>query len=59
MKMIMHCKGGRFKVMLALLASMIFLTQTMSAITLRCKFHDESGKPLKNVEVQLAAVVKG
>jgi tetratricopeptide (TPR) repeat protein len=59
MKMIRYCKGGRIKVMLALLASMIFLTETMSAVTLRCQFHDESGKPLKNVEVQLAAVVKG
>jgi tetratricopeptide (TPR) repeat protein len=59
MKMIRYCKGGRFKVMLALLASMIFLTGTMSAVTLRCKFHDEGGKPLKNVEVQLAAIVKG
>jgi tetratricopeptide (TPR) repeat protein len=56
MKKTRYLEGVRRNAMLALLACMVFLTGTMSAATLRCKFHDESGKSLKNVEVQLTIV---
>jgi len=48
--------GARSHVILALLASTVFLSGSMRASTLRCVFSDEGGKPLRDVEVRLMQV---
>ena len=51
-------RGEKWCGPLALVACLAFLSQTAWAAALRCEFHDEGGKPLKNVEVQLTPVGK-
>jgi tetratricopeptide (TPR) repeat protein len=38
------------------MAALVFLTDTTWAAKLRCEFHDEGGRPLKNVEVRITPV---